>query len=61
MPFLIASTVLCVALTLLLARVGYWGTILAFVLGINGYPVGTDDMPADVAVLKQYAIVDNPK
>ncbi len=38
-----------------------YADILAFVLGINGYPVGTDDMPADVAVLKQYAIVDNPK
>jgi len=40
MPFLIASTVLCVALTLLLARVGYWGTILAFVLANAAYQAG---------------------
>lgn len=38
-----------------------YADILAFVLGINGYPVGSDDMPADVATLKQYAIVENPK
>ena len=40
MPFLIASTVLCVALTLLLGRVGYWGTILAFVLANAAYQAG---------------------
>ena len=38
-----------------------YADILAFVLGINGYPVGAEDMPADVAVLRQYAIVENPK
>jgi mono/diheme cytochrome c family protein len=38
-----------------------YADILAFVLGMNGYPVGSDDMPADVATLKQYAIVENPK
>ena len=38
-----------------------YADILAFVLGINGYPVGTDDLPADAAILKQYAIVENPK
>src|SRR5678815_1055030 len=40
MPFLIASTVLCVALTLLLARIGYWGTIVAFVLANAAYQAG---------------------
>lgn len=40
MPFLIVSTVLCVTLTLLLARVGYWGTIIAFVLGNAAYQAG---------------------
>ena len=38
-----------------------YADILAWVLSINGYPIGSDDMPADVAVLRQYAIVDNPK
>ncbi len=40
MPFLIASTVLCVVLTLMLARVGYWGTILAFVFANAAYQAG---------------------
>ena len=40
MPFLIASTVICVSLTLLLARVGYWGTIIAFVLANAAYQAG---------------------
>ena len=38
-----------------------YADVLAFVLSINGYPIGTDDMPADLAILKQYAIVENPK
>ncbi len=38
-----------------------YADILAFVLGMNGYPVGSEDMPADAATLKQYAIVENPK
>jgi UMF1 family MFS transporter len=40
MPFLIASTVICVVLTMLLARVGYWGTIVAFVLANAAYQAG---------------------
>jgi UMF1 family MFS transporter len=40
MPFLIVSTVLCVALTLLLGRVGHWGTIIAFVLANAAYQAG---------------------
>ena len=38
-----------------------YADVLAFVLSINGYPIGSDDMPADLAILKQYAIVENPK
>jgi len=38
-----------------------YADVLAFVLSINGYPIGTDDMPADLAILKQYALVENPK
>lgn len=38
-----------------------YADILAFVLSINGYPIGTDDMPADKTILQQYAIVENPK
>lgn len=40
MPFLIVSTVLCVGLTLLLARIGYWGTMIAFVLANAAYQAG---------------------
>jgi len=40
MPFLIASTVTCVSLTLVLARVGYWGTVIAFVLANAAYQAG---------------------
>ncbi len=38
-----------------------YADILAFVLSMNGYPIGTDDMPGDVSLLTQYAIVENPK
>ena len=40
MPFLVVSTVLCVAMTVLLARVGYWGTIVAFVIANAAYQAG---------------------
>src|SRR6188768_622496 len=40
MPFLIVSTVLCVALTMLFARVGYWGTIVAFIVANAAYQAG---------------------
>jgi UMF1 family MFS transporter len=40
MPFLIVSTVLCVAFTLLLGRAGYWGTVIAFVLANAAYQAG---------------------
>ncbi len=38
-----------------------YANVIAFFLGQNGYPVGTDDLPADAAVLKQIGIVANPK
>jgi mono/diheme cytochrome c family protein len=38
-----------------------YASVIAFFLGQNGYPVGRDDLPADVAVLKQIGIVPNPK
>lgn len=38
-----------------------YADVLAFVLGMNGYPVGSEDMPGDAAILTQYAIVENPK
>jgi UMF1 family MFS transporter len=40
MPFLVVSTLLCVGLTLLLARSGYWPTILAFVFANAAYQAG---------------------
>lgn len=40
MPFLVVSTILCVAFTLLLGRIGYWGTIIAFVLANATYQAG---------------------
>jgi UMF1 family MFS transporter len=40
MPFLIVSTVLCVAFTMLLGRIGHWGTIIAFVLANAAYQAG---------------------
>src|SRR4051812_48707470 len=41
MPFLVASTVICVTFTALLARAGLWGTALLFVLGNVAYQAGT--------------------
>ncbi|HRN52913.1 MAG TPA: MFS transporter [Gemmatimonadaceae bacterium] len=40
MPFLITSTLICVGLTALLARSGYWVTMLAFVLANAAYQAG---------------------
>lgn len=41
MPFLVVSTVVCVALTALLGRVGYYGTILCFIIANMAYQAGT--------------------
>lgn len=40
MPFLVTSTIICVGLTALLARSGYWVTMLAFVLANAAYQAG---------------------
>ena len=40
MPFLIVSTVLCVGFTVLIARSGYWPTMLAFILANAAYQAG---------------------
>lgn len=40
MPFLITSTLICVILTAMLARSGYWVTMLAFVLANAAYQAG---------------------
>lgn len=40
MPFLITSTLVCVTLTAVLARGGYWVTMLAFVLANAAYQAG---------------------
>ena len=40
MPFLVVSTLVCVGLTLLIARSGYWPTILAFVFANAAYQAG---------------------
>ncbi len=40
MPFLVTSTLICVALTALLARSGYWVTMVAFVLANAAYQAG---------------------
>jgi MFS transporter, UMF1 family len=40
MPFLVVSTLLCVALTLLIARSGYWPTIFAFIFANAAYQAG---------------------
>lgn len=38
-----------------------YANLIAFFLGQNGYPVGTDDLPPNPDVLKQIGIVPNPK
>jgi MFS transporter, UMF1 family len=40
MPFLVVSTLLCVGCTLLLGRVGFWPTVVAFVLANAAYQAG---------------------
>lgn len=40
MPFLIVSTLLCVGFTLLIARSGYWPTIIAFIFANAAYQAG---------------------
>lgn len=40
MPFLVVSTVLCVGFTLLIARSGYWPTMLAFIFANAAYQAG---------------------
>ncbi len=40
MPFLVVSTLVCVALTLLIARSGYWPTIFAFIFANAAYQAG---------------------
>jgi UMF1 family MFS transporter len=40
MPFLVVSTLLCVACTLLLGRVGFWPTIVAFLAANAAYQAG---------------------
>lgn len=40
MPFLVTSTLICVVLTALLARSGYWVTMVAFVLANAAYQAG---------------------
>lgn len=40
MPFLIASTVICVGFTMLFARAGYWGSVVAFVIANAAYQAG---------------------
>lgn len=40
MPFLIASTLICVGFTLLIGRSGYWPTIIAFVVANAAYQAG---------------------
>jgi mono/diheme cytochrome c family protein len=38
-----------------------YADVLAYILRANGYPIGTQDMPADKDALKKYEIVSNPK
>ena len=41
MPFLVTSTLICVFFTALLARAGFWGTALCFVVANVAYQAGT--------------------
>lgn len=38
-----------------------YADVLAFILSVNAYPVGYDDLPTDVESLKKLAIAPNPK
>jgi UMF1 family MFS transporter len=52
MPFLVVSTLLCVGATLLLGRVGFWPTMIAFVVANAAYQAGLqfyDAMLPDVS------------
>jgi len=52
MPFLVVSTLLCVACTALLGRVGFWPSMLAFILANAAYQAGLqfyDAMLPDVS------------
>lgn len=40
MPFLVMSTLLCVACTLALGRIGFWPTLVAFILANAAYQAG---------------------
>lgn len=40
MPFLVVSTILCVAFTVMIARSGYWVTMLAFIFANAAYQAG---------------------
>ncbi|HXC58799.1 MAG TPA: MFS transporter [Steroidobacteraceae bacterium] len=40
MPFLVVSTLLCIGCTLLLGRVGFWPTMLAFIIANASYQAG---------------------
>lgn len=40
MPFLVVSTLLCVACTLLLGRFGFWTTVVAFIIANAAYQAG---------------------
>lgn len=40
MPFLVVSTLLCVAFTVMIARSGYWVTMLAFIFANAAYQAG---------------------
>lgn len=52
MPFLVASTLLCIACTALLGRVGFWATMILFMLANAAYQAGLqfyDAMLPDVS------------
>ena len=38
-----------------------YADVLAFILSVNGYPVGNEELPPDTVALKKLAIVPNPK
>ena len=38
-----------------------YASVIAYFLHISGFPVGSEDMPADKDVLKKIGIVSNPK
>lgn len=38
-----------------------YADVLAYILALNAYPVGNDDLPTDRDTLKQYEVVPNPK